>query len=156
MSDIHELIERELAIHFTQNRQPHMSGDPRERLSAMQRRNMEDARDAVIAALGIPVETLRGLRDGSLVAVPRENNDTIRRAVWLAQYRHANSQANTQQPDAHCVALAEERVQSYRQRASDQAAWAAMLAAAQEPPRGDAPCLRCDGGECQSCLGNER
>lgn len=70
MSDIHELIERALAIHFSQNRQPHMSGDPRERLSALQRRNMEDARDAVIAALGIPVETLRGLRDGSLVAVP--------------------------------------------------------------------------------------
>ena len=71
MSDIHELIERALAIRFSQNRQPHMSGDPRERLSALQRRNMEDARDAVIAALGIPVETLRGLRDGSLVAAPR-------------------------------------------------------------------------------------
>lgn len=31
-----------------------------------------DAVDAVIAALGIPASTLAGLRDGSLVAVPRE------------------------------------------------------------------------------------
>lgn len=84
MSDIHELIERALAIHFSQNRQPHMSGDPRERLSALQRRNMEDARDAVIAALGIPVETLRGLRDGSLVAVPREPIKQIRDACIFA------------------------------------------------------------------------
>jgi hypothetical protein len=46
-----EAVEWALAVHFTQNRQPCMSGDPRDRLSSLQRRNMEDARDAVLEAL---------------------------------------------------------------------------------------------------------
>ena len=46
-----EAVEWALAVHFSQNRQPCMSGDPRDRLSSLQRRKMEDARDAVLGAL---------------------------------------------------------------------------------------------------------
>ncbi len=49
--DARETLEWALAVHFSQNRQPCMSGDPRDRLSSLQRRNMEDARDAVLEAL---------------------------------------------------------------------------------------------------------
>ncbi len=43
-----EALEWALAIHFSQNRQPDMSGDPRNRLSPLQRRNMNDAIDALL------------------------------------------------------------------------------------------------------------
>ena len=46
-----ETVEWALAVHFSGNRMPHMSGDPRNRLSPGQRRQMEDARDAVLDAL---------------------------------------------------------------------------------------------------------
>ena len=36
-------MEWALAIHFSQNRQPCMSGDPRDRLSSQQRRQLRDA-----------------------------------------------------------------------------------------------------------------
>jgi hypothetical protein len=46
-----ELVEWALAAHFSGDRTPHMSGDPRNRLSPGRRRAMEDARDAVLEAL---------------------------------------------------------------------------------------------------------
>lgn len=46
---LREDLERALAIHFSQNRQPCMSGDPRDRLSPLQRRNMNDAVDAILS-----------------------------------------------------------------------------------------------------------
>jgi hypothetical protein len=46
-----KLVEWALAIHFSGNKMPHMSGDPRNRLAPGQRRAMEDARDAVLEAL---------------------------------------------------------------------------------------------------------
>jgi hypothetical protein len=46
-----ELVEWALAVHFSGDRTPHMSGDPRNRLSPGRRRAMEDARDAVLDAL---------------------------------------------------------------------------------------------------------
>lgn len=52
--------------------------------------------------------------------------EEMRRAVWLAQLRHVNAKASGAQPDAVCVALAEERVLSPSQRATDEAAWAAL------------------------------
>lgn len=52
-----DTVEWALAVHFAQNRQPCMSGDPRDRLSSLQRRNMEDARDAVLEALAPLVST---------------------------------------------------------------------------------------------------
>lgn len=125
MSDMIEAIERALAIHFSQNRQPHMSGDPRERLSAMQRRNMEDARDAVIAALGTPIETLRGLRDGSLVAVPAEPDEIITDAIREAW-------RNTRVGGVCGMSLEAQWRNGF---AREIAAYRAMLAAAQEAPR---------------------
>jgi hypothetical protein len=46
-----ETVEWALAVHFSGDRMPHMSGDPRNRLSPGRRRAMEDARDAVLDAL---------------------------------------------------------------------------------------------------------
>jgi hypothetical protein len=46
-----EALEYALASHFSRNRQPHMSGDPRARLSTMERRNFDDAIHAALAAL---------------------------------------------------------------------------------------------------------
>ena len=46
-----ELVEWSLAVHFSGDRMPHMSGDPRNRLSSGRRRAMEHARDAVLEAL---------------------------------------------------------------------------------------------------------
>jgi len=46
-----ERVERALAIHFSGNRQPCMSGDPRDRLSPLQRRNLSDAARAAIEAM---------------------------------------------------------------------------------------------------------
>lgn len=61
--------------------------------------------------LEIPAATLAGLRDGTLVAVPREPTDAMKQAgdnalcLWVAPAMHADD------------------------------AYRAMLAAAQEPPR---------------------
>jgi hypothetical protein len=79
--------------------------------------------------------TLTGLRGGSLVAVPREMTMAMRRAVWLAQFRHANARAQHPRPDEDCALLAEQRVQSATQREQDEAAYAAILAAAKEDKR---------------------
>ena len=49
--DASELIEWSLAVHFSGDKMPHMSGDPRNRLTPGARRRMEDARDAVLDAL---------------------------------------------------------------------------------------------------------
>lgn len=44
-----EEIARALAIFFANNRQPCMSGDPRDRLSPLRRRDLDDAASAVLA-----------------------------------------------------------------------------------------------------------
>jgi acyl-homoserine lactone acylase PvdQ len=49
--EIVEAVEWALAVHFTQNQQPCMSGDPRHRLSSLQRRNMELACQDVLCTL---------------------------------------------------------------------------------------------------------
>jgi hypothetical protein len=53
---IREKLEYALAMHFSNNRMPHMSGDPRNRLSSLQRRNMEDAVTSILEVIG-PVLT---------------------------------------------------------------------------------------------------
>lgn len=58
--------------------------------------------------------------------LPMALSDEQRRAVWLAQYRLANSRLREPEPDSACVALAEERTASAGQRESDLAAWAAL------------------------------
>ncbi len=54
--DMREKLEYALAMHFSSNRMPHMSGDPRSRLSSLQRRNMEDAVTSILEVIG-PVLT---------------------------------------------------------------------------------------------------
>jgi hypothetical protein len=58
--------------------------------------------------------------------LPETLTEEQRLAVWLAQYRLANSRLSEPKPDGHCIALAEERVADKRQRESDLAAWAAL------------------------------
>jgi hypothetical protein len=43
-----ERLERRLAIYFSHNSQPSMSGDPRDRCSPLQRRNLSEAVKAVL------------------------------------------------------------------------------------------------------------
>jgi hypothetical protein len=50
--DMREKLEYALAMHFSSNRMPHMSGDPRNRLSSLQRRNMEDAVTSILEVIG--------------------------------------------------------------------------------------------------------
>lgn len=58
--------------------------------------------------------------------LPEALTDDQRRAVWLAQYRLAASRLSEPQSDSACLALANERVASDSQRASDLAAWRAL------------------------------
>jgi hypothetical protein len=53
--ELREKLGYALAMHFSGNRMPHMSGDPRNRLSPSQRRNMEDAITSILEVIG-PVE----------------------------------------------------------------------------------------------------
>ena len=50
--EMREKLEYALALHFSSNRMPHMSGDPRNRLSSLQRRNMEDAVTSILEVIG--------------------------------------------------------------------------------------------------------
>ena len=50
--EMRENLEYALAMHFSSNRMPHMSGDPRNRLSSLQRRNMEDAVTSILEVIG--------------------------------------------------------------------------------------------------------
>lgn len=56
--DLNERLEWALAIYFSGNRQPHMSGDPRARLSPGRQRDLSDAVLSV-------VETLRQAAGGT-------------------------------------------------------------------------------------------
>lgn len=76
----HELVEWALAVHFSGDRTPHMSGDPRNRLSPGRRRAMEDARDAVLEALA-PILAAR------LEAARREEREAC--ALYCAQRQRA-------------------------------------------------------------------
>lgn len=89
--DAREALEWVLAIHFSQNRQPCMSGDPRDRLSPMQRRNMEDARDAMLEALA-PFVSAReaaaamAMRDAACGAIDPVAQLEVSREAWAFAY----------------------------------------------------------------------
>lgn len=74
-----------------------------------------DYLDTVAYTTGIPAATLRGLRDGSLVAVPREPTKAMLRAVGECDDKHF-AWGNAHGADFETL-------------------WAVALAAAQEPPR---------------------
>jgi hypothetical protein len=46
-----ETMARAMACHFSMNRMPHMSGDPLARLSSQERRRLDDATTAALAAI---------------------------------------------------------------------------------------------------------
>jgi hypothetical protein len=79
--DMREKLEYALAMHFSSNRMPHMSGDPRNRLSSLQRRNMEDAVTSILEVIG-PILT------------PAEVEARVATAhkEWLAELNHDTDQ----------------------------------------------------------------
>jgi multidrug efflux pump subunit AcrA (membrane-fusion protein) len=98
--------------------------------SAYPQRHITDA----IRAIGptLTDAALRRLAEAmGCAVVPVENNDTIRRAVWLAQYEHVNQVKGHGRSAADLAELAEAKVRDPEQRANDAAAWRAMIAAAQ-------------------------
>jgi hypothetical protein len=82
-----EGLEWALAIHFSMNRQPHMSGDPRNRLSAMQKRQMDAVIDAALTALRAARPDIAAALDGRGVVVPREATGIMVARAWLAANR---------------------------------------------------------------------
>lgn len=86
-----EAVEWALAIHFSSNRQPAMSGDPRDRLSALQRRNMELARDSVLLTLAARGElVLPGWQ-----SVPQEPTKNM---LWAADLAHFTGEDDPHKP----------------------------------------------------------
>lgn len=49
--ELKNLLTQALAIHFASNKQPHMSGDPLNRLNSMEKRKLDDAVIDVLDAL---------------------------------------------------------------------------------------------------------
>lgn len=66
-----EALMRAMAMHFSMNRMPHMSGDPLNRLGAMERRRLDDAARAALTALRAARPDVAAVLDGKAVAVPR-------------------------------------------------------------------------------------
>lgn len=63
-------IARSMATHFSMNRQPHMSGDPLNRLGAQELRRLTDATHAALAALCEVRPDVAAVLTGDAVAVP--------------------------------------------------------------------------------------
>ena len=70
---------------------------------------------------------LAALSAAGLAVLPVENNDTIRRAVWLAQYQRRNVVANHGVSDDGIAALVEAKIADPEQRENDMVAWRAVL-----------------------------
>lgn len=96
--DAREALEWALAIHFLQNRQPCMSGDPRDRLSSLQRRNMEDARDAVLEALA-PILKAREAAAAMAMRERAAAEAEDRRRLYAARQRSAANLKDTTKLD---------------------------------------------------------
>ena len=50
-AELAEVMAMAMAIHFSMNKMPHMSGNPLNRLGVMERRRLDDATHAAIAAI---------------------------------------------------------------------------------------------------------
>jgi hypothetical protein len=82
--DMREKLEYALAMHFSSNRMPHMSGDPRNRLSSLQRRNMEDAVTSILEVIGpcltpaeVDARIKEARRDALIKAAARVSNYAV-------------------------------------------------------------------------------
>ena len=118
-----EALEWALAIHFSQNRQPCMSGDPRDRLSSLQRRNMEDARDAALEALA-PVVTQRERASYAAAWIAaREAGAVLAEADWLRVSDTAlPAKIRALSPPADAAAALAALVEAARREAFEEAA----------------------------------
>ena len=67
-----ETMRWHLACYFSQNRMPHMSGDPQARLLPHQKRDLHDAVDAALTALCTARPDVAAVLRGEAVVVPRE------------------------------------------------------------------------------------
>lgn len=65
-----EQLERSLAVFFSGSNQPDMSGDPRNRLSPLQRRRLSDAINAVW-----PIARAAALREAAGIAESKQSTD---------------------------------------------------------------------------------
>ena len=98
MSDITEegmrdQVERTLAMFFTGNRMPHMSGDPRERVPPMKRRDLSDATDSILALLQPALERARREeRDPTMAVLGR--NMALRSALRVNGLRSGATHAD--------------------------------------------------------------
>jgi len=72
-----ELIEWHFAALVSGNNMPHMSGDPRARLHPGQRRRLNDAARAALAALRQHRPDVAAVLDGEAVAVPVEPTEAM-------------------------------------------------------------------------------
>ena len=82
-----EAVEWRTAIHFSSNRQPDMSGDPRRRLSALQARNHKDGVASMFDALRTLPAPARWRLIGWL-AEGLEPTLTMKAEAWKAYRRH--------------------------------------------------------------------
>ena len=76
-----EALRWHLACYFSQNRMPHMSGDPQARLLPHQKRDLHDAVDAALTALCAARPDVAAVLKGEAVAVPREDKDALILAI---------------------------------------------------------------------------
>jgi hypothetical protein len=87
-----EVLAMAMAIHFSMNRMPHMSGNPLNRLGVMERRRLDDATHAALAAIRaagwavVPVEPTREMLDAAERAYPDDGLgfEDMCRAEWAA------------------------------------------------------------------------
>jgi hypothetical protein len=86
MSDLKTDLEWILSIHFSGNRMPHMSGDPRNRLSPGQRLRMDDVVQSIMEIVQQREQAARreGMEEGIRIGVEavRESVDAAIRAWW--------------------------------------------------------------------------
>ena len=76
-----DAVARSMAIHFSMNRQPHMSGDPLQRLGSQELRRLTDATQAALEALCEARPDVAAVLAGLAVAVPPLATE---RMLWAA------------------------------------------------------------------------
>ena len=119
-AELAEVMAMAMAKHFSMNNAPHMSGNPLNRLGALELRRLNDATNAALAAI----------RAAGWVVVPVEPTEEMRRATWEAQYRFVNSGLSNPKQEEVVQEFVRARMNAPRQRKQDHLAYAAMLAAA--------------------------
>jgi hypothetical protein len=77
-----DTVARSMAIHFSMNRQPHMSGDPLQRLGSQELRRLTDATHAALEALCEVRPDIAAVLQGKAVVMPPEASKRMLDAHW--------------------------------------------------------------------------